>query len=143
MGSGEWEERAINEADRGCGALDVEQNCTSGFESRRQTLAQRRLRRQISRPKAHCLIVFVRAALSVVWCPAGSILKETNGADAPLPAEIEPVQHPARHANKIARFDRDRDHRTPLRTNVEEPAPLDDEPDLVLIVPVLGVEFVE
>jgi hypothetical protein len=37
--SGEWEERVVNETDRGCGALDIDQNCVRerGFEGERQT----------------------------------------------------------------------------------------------------------
>lgn len=39
MRSGEWEECLVNETERGCRALDIEQKCTreSGFEGKRQT----------------------------------------------------------------------------------------------------------
>ena len=44
-----------------------------------------------------------------------------------------------RHADEIAGFDLDREHRALRRMDVEQPAPLDDEADFVLVVPVLGV----
>ena len=47
----------------------------------------------------------------------------------------------ARHADQIAGLDLDREHRAVRRVDVKQPAALDDEAHLVLVVPVLAVEL--
>ena len=60
--------------------------------------------------ETHWKKVFIDAAVGVVRSPSGGVLKQTDGADATIVAEIEPVQRASRDANQIARFDFDREH---------------------------------
>ena len=77
--------------------------------------------------------------------PPRFVLKQPNRANVAIAAEIEPMPGAARHANQVARFDFDRDDRPAAFARMDmkqAPAP-DDEPYLVLVVPVLGAELRE
>ena len=58
-------------------------------------------------------------------------------------AQIEPVMGPPRHADQIAGFDLDGEHRPLRRVHVEKTTALDDEADFVLVVPVFATELGE
>src|SRR5215831_4876227 len=106
-------------------------------------LTQRWQRRQINRSKTQWLVILVHAASGVLRRPTGRVLKETNCADAPFLAEIEPMESSARHADEITGFDCDGNHRTLAGANMEKPPALDCEAYFVLIVPVFRAKFVE
>ena len=53
------------------------------------------------------------------------------------------MPRPARHADEVARLHLDREDRALPRMDVEDAPPLDDEPHLVLVVPVLAAELRE
>src|SRR6185295_11029126 len=96
--------------------------------SRRMALnVLRNGRREVRRTEADWLESAIDAAVGVVRRPARPVLEETNRADAAIGAEIEPVMRALRHANEIAGFDLDREHRTVRRVNVKQSAPLDDQ----------------
>ena len=73
--------------------------------------------------------------------PAGLVLEQTDGANAAVSAEIEPVERPAWDANQVPGFYFYRNNRALLRMDMEQAAPGDDIADFVLIVAVLNVEF--
>src|SRR5262245_40461156 len=75
--------------------------------------------------------------------PARHVLKQPNGPDASISAEIEPVMRAARHTDQITRLNFDRKHWRTWWMNVEQATALDDEADFVFVVPVLAVELVE
>src|SRR5262245_8193671 len=83
----------------------------------------------------------VDAARGVMRSPASRVFEQTNGADAAIGAEVEPVQEARRNSDQVARFDLDTHDRAVLRVKVKQPPPFDDEPHLVIVVPVLAVEF--
>ena len=93
------------------------------------------------RTKANRLEFRIDTAFRVMRRPAGWVLKQSNRADLPVGAEIEPVQRPARHANEIAGLDFDCENGRIRRMNVEQPAALNDESDFVFVVPVFAAEF--
>src|SRR5262245_58248515 len=87
------------------------------------------------------LKISVDAARSVMWRPARRVFEQANGADAAIGAEVEPVQEAGRNSDQVAGFDLDGDYRGVLGVKVKQPAPFDDESHLVIVVPVLAVEF--
>src|SRR5262245_13269602 len=97
--------------------------------------------REVGWAEAHGLKLSVHAALRVVRCPAGRILKEPNRPDTTVGAEIEPVMRATRYTNQVAGLNFDRKHRSLGRMDVKEPAPFDDEPHLIFVVPVLTAEL--
>ena len=103
----------------------------------------RHLARDERGTEAHGLEVGVDAAVGVMRRPAGRILKEPDGANPAVGAQIEPVVRPARDADQISRLHLDREHRAIGRVDVEEAAAFDDEADLVFVVPMLGTELGE
>src|SRR5204863_4839862 len=92
-------------------------------------------------PETDRLKTLVDAGLRVVRRPSGRILEQADGADAPIAAEVEPVVRTPWHADEIAGFDLDGEDGFTRRVDVKQPAALDDETDLVFVVPVLGVEL--
>src|SRR5262247_2956783 len=94
----------------------------------------------VGRPHAHRLIALVGAAVRVVRCPAGLVLKEANRADIAVGAEIEPVVRAAGNAQQITCFDLNRDDGSLTRVNMKQAAAANDETYLVFVMPVLGVE---
>src|SRR5262245_19022519 len=103
----------------------------------------RSLRRSgnVGRSKADGLKIAVNAAAGVIRRPARRVFEQTNGPDAAIGAEIEPVQKASRHSDQVARFDLDGDYGAILRVEVKQPSALDDETHLVVVGPVLAVEF--
>src|SRR5207249_453172 len=97
--------------------------------------------RNMGRTQTHRLVSPLRAAGRVVRHPASGIPKKPDGSDAPLSAKIEPVPGSPWDADQVSRLDLDRYHGPPPRANVEQPPARDDEAHLVLVVPVLAVEF--
>src|SRR5215207_5243013 len=91
--------------------------------------------REIPRPEAQWLESAIHSAARVLRRPAGRVLEQTDGADPPVRTEVEPMVRAFRHANEIAGFDLDGEHRTLRRMNVEQAASFDDESDFVLVVP--------
>src|SRR5437764_11999647 len=75
--------------------------------------------------------------------PAGYVLEQPDGADAPIAAQVEPVVRALRHADEIAAFDLDGKDSGIGRMDVKQAAALDDHPNFVFVVPVLAVEFRE
>src|SRR5579862_3165036 len=100
--------------------------------------------------KAHTdrQIALFRAALRIERRPSGRVLKEANGANAPVATEIEPVPGSSGHPDQVACLHLDRHHRAgmPLPERIfpgvdmEEAMALDDEAHLVLVVPVFFAE---
>src|SRR5437016_5974236 len=82
-------------------------------------------------------------AAGVVRRPPGRILKQPNRADAAVGAQIEPVARAVRNADEIPAFDFDGEDRAARRADVKQPTSLDDEADLVFVVPVLAAELGE
>src|SRR5689334_18150327 len=85
--------------------------------------------------------VFVNGAFSVMRRPARSVLKQTNGSDAAIGAEIEPVQRASGNTNQIAGFDFDTKHVSGFGMNMKKPVTSDRESDFVLVVPVLAIKL--
>jgi len=75
--------------------------------------------------------------------PAGHVLEQANRADATIGAEVEPVQGASRHANQIAGFDFNRQHRAGGRVDMKESVTRDDETHFILIVPVFPIELLQ
>ncbi len=73
--------------------------------------------------------------------PAGFILEQTNRANTPVSAQIEPVKRASWNPNQVPRLYLDCDDRTLLRVDMEEPSPGDDVADFVLVVPMFDVEL--
>src|SRR6185503_20837250 len=48
-------------------------------------------------------VISIQVTLSIVWGPAGFVLKQTDRTDAMLIAQVEPVERAARNTNQIAR----------------------------------------
>ena len=112
--------------------------------SRRRNVTRRMRRRKVRWAEAERLKSAVDAALRVVRRPARDVLKQPDRANAPIAAEVEPVMRAARHANQIAGFNFDGEHRPAVgRMNMKKPAALDNQADFVFVVPVLGAEFGE
>src|SRR5207247_7505987 len=84
-------------------------------------LLRRGLRRYVRGAPANRLKFAVHGTVGVVGRPAGSILKQSNRTDAPVAAEVKPVQRSARNADQITGLHLDRDHRDLLRVNMEKP----------------------
>src|SRR5439155_25601804 len=98
----------------------------------------------VTRPQAERLIAFIGPAVRVVRRPPGLVLKQANRANVAIRTQIEPVPGAARHANQVARFHFDRDDGGPslfARMDVKQTAAADDEPHLILVMPVLGAEL--
>src|SRR5713226_10743599 len=62
-------------------------------------------RGDVRNAEANRLVLLVRTTLGVVGRPTGQVLKQTDRANLPIRAQVEPVPGPSRHANQIARFD--------------------------------------
>src|SRR5437667_61253 len=97
--------------------------------------------RDESASKANCFEFFVHATIGVPRRPAGGILKKTDAADLSVGTKVEPVQRPARNANQVARLHFDSNNRRCLGIHMEKPAPLDDEANLVLLMPMFPAEL--
>src|SRR6185312_4885050 len=100
-------------------------------------LLRRILRRDVTRPPADGLVAAVHAAVGVVRRPAGGILEQADGANAPVATEIEPVQRSARHADQVAGLYFQRHDRRSRRMNVKQATPGNDVADFVLVVAML------
>src|SRR5262249_7712350 len=100
-----------------------------------------RRRGNIRRAETERLKIAVDAARGVMRRPARRVFEQANGADTPVRAEIEPVQEAGRNSDQVAGFDLDGDNRAVLHVEMKQPAPFDDEPHLVIVMPVLAVEF--
>src|SRR5436853_5745240 len=96
--------------------------------------------RDISRPEAKRLIAGILAAFGVMRCPARRVLKQADGANLTVRAEVEPVMRAARHTDQITGFDFDGRHWPLSWMNVKQAAPGDDEAHFVFIMPVLALE---
>src|SRR5262245_49920764 len=97
--------------------------------------------RNVGRPKADGLKITVNAAARVIRRPARRVFEQTNGANAAISAEIEPVEKAGRHSDQVACFDLDGDYGAILRMKVIQTTTFNDEAHLVVVVPVLAVEF--
>src|SRR5262245_28775333 len=75
--------------------------------------------------------------------PARYILEETDRADGAGGAQVKQVVSSARNAYQVAGTHLDRDHVAALGRDMKKPASLYYKADLVLVVPVLLVEFIE
>src|SRR5262249_940710 len=95
----------------------------------------------MGRSKTQRLIIGVNAAISVTRRPTGGVLKQANGANAPISAEVKPMTIAGRHSDQVSSFDLDRDNGASLRPQVKQSATFDDEPHLVIVVSMLSVEF--
>src|SRR5262245_37537376 len=73
--------------------------------------------------------------------PSRWILKQTNGPDATIGAEIEPVQRASRYTDQITGFDFDAEHGSRFTMNMKDPMPRDDKSHFVFVVPVLAIEL--
>src|SRR5579863_5807169 len=89
--------------------------------------------RDVRRSEADRIVGAIGAALRVVRRPASSVLEQSNGANPPFLAQIEPVPRPARHAQQVARFHRNGNDVSFARMNMEQSAPFDDESYFVFI----------
>src|SRR5690242_2806108 len=72
--------------------------------------------------------------------PSRRVLKQTDGANPFVRAEMEPVMRTARHTDQITGFDFDSSDRPVAWMNMKQAAPGDDEAHFVFIVPVLALE---
>src|SRR5258707_11443719 len=69
------------------------------LRQRRLVARALQIRRNIRWPQAERLIARIHAAFGVMRRPAGRVLKQSNGANPLIRAEIEPVMGAARHAD--------------------------------------------
>src|SRR3989442_2291394 len=93
------------------------------------------------RPEPPRLMALARAAARIAGGPPRRILEKPDRPNPPVRAEVKPVPGAARHTNQVAGLDFDGDHRAASRPDVEQTAALQNEPDFILIVPMLAVEF--
>jgi hypothetical protein len=70
-------------------------------------------------------------------------LKQTDAAYLTLGAQIEPMPSAAGNAKQVSGPDLDGHDRTVLWTDVKDAPTLNDETDLVFVVPMLAVELVQ
>src|SRR6185295_9584986 len=85
----------------------------------------------------------IHATLGIDGRPARHVLKQTDGSNAAIGAEVEPMPGAARHPNQIAGFHLDRDNRSGLGVNMKESMARDDEAHLVFVMPVFTTKFPE
>src|ERR1700678_1836056 len=95
--------------------------------------------RQGSRPESRCpkirrteaqwLIALVRARLRIMRRPSGTVLKQSDGANSAVRAQIEPMMRPPWHTKQVARSNFDRNDRCTLRMNVKYTPPGENKPD--------------
>src|SRR5580693_1358639 len=111
--------------------------------SETRELLRRRLGGNVPGPPANRFVIPIHAAARVVRHPAGLILEQTDSANAPVSAKIEPVQRASRYANQIACFHFDGNNSTLLRVNMKQPAPSDDVAHFVFVMGMLDVELRE
>src|ERR1700693_3281002 len=95
---------------------------------------------KIRRPEAQRLIALVSARLRIMRRPSGTVLKQSDGANSTVRAQIEPMMCSAWHTKQVARSDFDRNHRCALRMNVKYTPPGENEPHFIFIVPMFAIE---
>src|SRR5947207_829657 len=75
--------------------------------------------------------------------PAGRVSKQSDRPNCFVAAEVEPMQCSGGHTDQIACFHFDRNDISIFRSNMKQPAALNDKSYFIVIVPMLFIEFSE
>jgi hypothetical protein len=93
--------------------------------------------------KANRQKTLIHATLGIDGRPARHVLKQTDGSNAAIGAEVEPMPGAPRHTNQIAGFHFDGDNRSGLGVNMKESMACDYEAYLVFVMPVFTTKLPE
>src|SRR6266536_649325 len=99
------------------------------------------LDRKMGNTEADRKKILINATIGIVRCPTSHVLKQTDGSNPPVCAEVEPVPGAARNTNQISGLDLYADYPTGLRVNMEQSVARDYESHLVFVVPVLAIKL--